>query len=382
MRPKLTLLAVMFGFSGLLLGAGCPGVLSDSVPGTGTLKLLITDKPFPIDLLSSAEITITRVEVRLADGSDDESTANYRGPGLSKQKDPVEQQEPQGQGHGHGYGHGYGLADDGQMATEPEQGDSQDQSQDQSPDQQVEQGEDESPSATDEPAEAEEETTEQGEDGNPAATFITIFEGERTFDLLDLQNGRAELLADVDVPAGQYDEMRLIVASGRVVLTDGREFDLTVPSGAQTGIKLHFTFEVQEGQEAPLLLDVDLSRAFKPIPSGHIDDPAMIREFKFQPSLGMRLISLLEAGSISGIVTDSEGNPLPDVLVTAYAGDDEVTSTTSETDGTYRLVGLYTAQYRLEFSASGYVDAQLEDVAVTAGEETTGADVALSPAGE
>jgi hypothetical protein len=291
---------------------GCPG---NAPGGTGTVKLMITDKPFPVDLLASAEVTITSVELRAAETE----------------------------------------APSTQPAAKGVQA-----------------------------AGAENQTVDSDEAAakDDGATFITIFEGERTFDLLDLRGGRADLLADAEVPAGQYDQARLIVTAGRVVLTDGREFNLTVPSGAQSGIKLNFTFEVQQDQETPLLLDVDLSRAFTPIPGGHIEDPATIQEFKFQPSIAMRLINLLEAGAISGLVSDLDGNPLGDVLVTAYDDQTEVTSTVSKADGTYQLTGLYAAVYRVEYSATGYVDAEMLDVPVTAGQDAPEVNIALSPAND
>jgi hypothetical protein len=173
--------------------------------------------------------------------------------------------------------------------------------------------------------------------------------------------------------------MRLIVTRGVVTLTDGREFDLRVPSGGQSGIKLHFTFTVDDGEETQLLLDVDLSRAFRAIPSGHIDDPSTIREFQFHPSLAMRLINLLEAGSIAGRVTaEADGSPVEGAAVTAYRGDDEVTSTATEADGTYVLSGLPTGRYRVEVSAPGFQDADMDDVAVSAGQETSGVDFVLA----
>ena len=54
-----------------------------------------------------------------------------------------------------------------------------------------------------------------------------------------------EVLADLEIPAGTYHELRLIVESASVTLADGYEFRdgttesvMKVPSGAQTGIKL------------------------------------------------------------------------------------------------------------------------------------------------
>lgn len=251
--------------------------------GTGSLRVLITDKPFPFELLHSAEITITRVEVRggAGDREDDEE-------------------------------------------------------------------------------------------------FVTVFEGQRDFDLLDLQNGRTDVLADAVIPVGTYTQMRLIVTEGRVRLTNERDFVLRVPSGSQSGIKLHFAFTIEDAEETQLLLDVDLSRAFKPIPAGKIDDPDTIREFKFQPSLAMRLIDIVDAGSIAGRVTNEAGEPIGAVAVTAYKGGEEVTSTSTANDGRYVLSGLPAGEYRVEFSASGYQDAEIDGVSVTAGEQTTGIDIVLA----
>jgi hypothetical protein len=60
----------------------------------------------------------------------------------------------------------------------------------------------------------------------------------RQLDLLQYQNGRAALLLDgVTLPAGDYEWIRLIVDNepavrdSYVVLTDGQECELRVPSG-------------------------------------------------------------------------------------------------------------------------------------------------------
>ncbi len=238
------------------------------------------------------------------------------------------------------------------------------------------------PADTEESVNADEQASGQAveEDDGQDGEWITIFEDSagKDFDLVELRNGRTNLLANTELPAGTYNQVRLVVSGGEVTLTDGRTFPLKVPSGDTSGIKLHFTFEVVEGETTDLLLDVDLSRTFKPIPGGKIDTPDQIKQFHFHPSIAMRLINLVEAGSISGTVTDSAGAGLGGVAVTAYKDDVEVTSTQTEDDGTYQLLGLTTGTYRVEFTATGFVDAEVADVSVTAGQDTAGVNATLT----
>lgn len=112
--------------------------------------------------------------------------------------------------------------------------------------------------------------------------ILTIAEGEQTFNLLDLQNGVTAVLAQADLPAGTFPQIRLIVSSASVVLNDGATFDLFVPSGAQTGIKVLLPdFSVDAGGNVTLTLDFDVSESF--VVMGNPDTPAGIRGFIFKP---------------------------------------------------------------------------------------------------
>ncbi|HTL99006.1 MAG TPA: DUF4382 domain-containing protein, partial [Holophagaceae bacterium] len=79
--------------------------------------------------------------------------------------------------------------------------------------------------------------------------WTTLSSPNQTYDLLSLTNGiSATLASGATLPAGHYDQMRLILGAGNtVVLSDGSTQPLKVPSGLQTGIKLIASFDVAAG---------------------------------------------------------------------------------------------------------------------------------------
>jgi hypothetical protein len=199
----------------------------------------------------------------------------------------------------------------------------------------------------------------------------TVSSEDDTVNLLDLQNGVTLLLGETEVPVGLITQIRLLVEDAWVVLDDGREFDLRIPSGEQSGIKIHVQPPIEvRGELADVLLDFDVSRSFHPIPASAVQS-SEITEFVFRPSI--RAANLSETGSVAGTVLDDMGTSDPDddvpiegATVTAFRGDDELTATATESDGHFVLLGLPAGEIRLIASANGFLENQAE-VTVVAG---------------
>ena len=99
------------------------------------------------------------------------------------------------------------------------------------------------------------DTDDSSDDDN--YPFITLMEDEIDVNLLELTNGLTQQLAEIDVPAGSYDLIRVYVKGVNVVLTDGTVYDLKVPSGDASGIKVFVdpAITVTSGLSSDLLLD-------------------------------------------------------------------------------------------------------------------------------
>jgi len=78
-----------------------------------------------------------------------------------------------------------------------------------------------------------------------------------TVDLTDLVNVSA-LLADGNVSAGKYTQVRIVVLKATGVMTDGTKVNFIVPSGE---LKTTHPFNIVAGKNVSLTVDINLSRS-------------------------------------------------------------------------------------------------------------------------
>lgn len=126
----------------------------------------------------------------------------------------------------------------------------------------------------------------------------------KTINLLALQGGlRATLIENLTLDVGGYSWIRLKVNAvegdrDSYIVIGGNEFELHIPSGAQTGLKLNTPFHVNDGEILDFTIDFDLRKSVHQ-PVGQKDaggNPI----YYLRPTL--RLLQTKSTGTISGVV--------------------------------------------------------------------------------
>lgn len=159
--------------------------------------------------------------------------------------------------------------------------------------------------------------------GADGSRTVIMYDEPRDINLLALQNGLTEpLLEDETLPAGEYEQIRLLVdvdqvqGSSNIVLEDGTHF-LEIPSGSQTGLKLVSGFTVPVNDSVAFTIDFDLRKSI--VVTGQPDP-----RYKLKPAL--RLLDNSQVGSISGTVSSTTvaniGNCDTGAAVYVYEGAD------------------------------------------------------------
>lgn len=184
----------------------------------------------------------------------------------------------------------------------------------------------------------------------------TSIELERTgiYNLLDFSGGLDTVLASVELPIGKISQIRLILGENNSVVVGDETFDLKVPSGSESGLKLKVNETIVAGGDYHFVMDFDASRSVKVKGNG---------KYSLQPVI--RMFSKSEAGVIKGSVTPIETRP----FVWAINGTDTLGTVASET-GDFKLTGVPEGTYTLSFvPQNGAGTFELNDVAVAKGEK-------------
>lgn len=146
-------------------------------------------------------------------------------------------------------------------------------------------------------------------------TSVDMPESPMTLDLLQLINGVRENLGQVSLPAGRYTQMRMLIGNtpenalntleqnhphANYVIdqtSPGTAYELKVPSGFNSGVKIVNGFTIDAEQTTELVLDFDASRSVVEAGnSGH---------WQLKPTI--KVADLQEYSIILGNVSDAEG---------------------------------------------------------------------------
>jgi hypothetical protein len=161
--------------------------------------------------------------------------------------------------------------------------------------------------------------------------FVAEF-APRSIDLLQYQNGQAAvLLKNTPMEAGRYQWLRLIIDAepnvrDSYIVLDGQECELNVPSGAESGLKMHRPIDVPVAGSLALTIDFDLHQSIH-TPPGQASD-ACATGYVLRPTL--RLVNDAAVGAIDGTVSFESGSVPPDCKPHVYLYEGTTTPDDSE----------------------------------------------------
>jgi hypothetical protein len=183
-----------------------------------------------------------------------------------------------------------------------------------------------------------------------------------TYDLIELTNGANAILADEQLPAGHYTQIRLYVGAGSNVVVDGVSYPLVIPSNS---IKLNHQFDIEEGMLYELTLDFEAEESINQTGNG---------TYMLNPVIRVEANAI--SGTISGIVVPASAQ----ALVWTVAGMDTISAWADTTSGEFMLMAVPEGTYDVTVTpyVTTYSDTTITDVMVTAQQNTDLGTIQLS----
>lgn len=208
----------------------------------------------------------------------------------------------------------------------------------------------------------------KNEDNGNAWINLAHEADDQKINLLSLTGGNSAHLGEVEVPAGEISQIRLLLGDDNYIIQDGQRINLTTPSAQQSGLKLKIDKPLNPGISYDLIIDFDASKSI--VKAGNSG------MYILKPVL--RVVAE-ESATIEGTILPLEARP---VEVSAIIEEDTVGTFTDES-GKFVLRGLKTGSYKLMIVPNeSYVGLTLEDIETETGKVTWIDPIQLEEAGE
>ncbi|WP_170110274.1 DUF4382 domain-containing protein [Flavilitoribacter nigricans] len=193
-----------------------------------------------------------------------------------------------------------------------------------------------------------------------------------TYDLLKLTAGVDALLGETELPAGELQEIRLILGDGNFLEIDGEMIDLDTPSAQQSGLKVKVEEPLEEGVSYTLVLDWEAG------PS--IVEAGASGKYILKPVIRASLMEtdVQEGAEIAGILTPAEAFYLE--LIPEMG--DPLTTYANEETGAFLFTGLEPGTYSLEIngpSMTSYEQKIITDIVVEEGGMVDLGEIEMNP---
>jgi len=179
------------------------------------------------------------------------------------------------------------------------------------------------------------------------------------YNLLELTNGLDTLLANKNIPAGKYSQIRVKLGTDNSLVMNGNTYSMKVPSGSSSGLKLQLNADFVGGVTYDILMDFDAARSIVALGNGG---------FNLKPVI--RVSTEATSGSIKGMVNpaNTEG------VVYAISPSMDTLSTYVDTvSGSFMLRGVPADVYTVEVDPatdSGFSKQSVDNVKVVEGTQT------------
>ena len=196
-----------------------------------------------------------------------------------------------------------------------------------------------------------------GNESNESAWINLPYEkNDQKINLLSLTGGASEHLGEVEVPAGEISQIRLLLGDDNYIMQNGQRLELKTPSAQQSGLKLKVDKPLNPGISYDLVIDFDASRSI--VKAGNSG------QYILKPVL--RVVAEASA-TIEGTVLPLEAGP---VVVSAIIEEDSV-GTFADDNGLFVIRGLRSGNYTLVFTPNeGYQEKVVEDIITELGQVT------------